>query len=201
MSPNCLRFTGEPIFGVRWRGGLGLRAVGMGRPNFRFSTAGADLGEIVDRAWARRNGEPLAQGVSDLLERPAPLAQLADQVRIGFKFAAGGPGIGAGEEFGDLVIEAHARTGASTVRLCSGSFGRYSGKFGNVRRLFAARAERTRICPNSVRLCSGLFGSCDSSQDILRLFSKKWMHEKSGRKEKITTLSGTAGCGLTAHYS
>jgi hypothetical protein len=46
-----------------------------------------------------------------------------------------------------------------------------------------------------------LFGSCDSSQDILRLFSKKWMHEKSGRKEKSTTLSETADCGLTAHSS
>jgi hypothetical protein len=46
-----------------------------------------------------------------------------------------------------------------------------------------------------------LFGAAQAALDILRLFSKKWMREKSGRKKKITTLSGTAGCGLTAHYS
>jgi hypothetical protein len=58
---------------------------------------------------------------------------------------------------------------ASTVRLCSGLFGGYSGKFGHVRRLSAARAEWTRICPNSVRLCSGLFGAAQAALDILRL--------------------------------
>jgi hypothetical protein len=29
-----------------------------------------------------------------------------------------------------------------------------------------------------------LFGAAQAALDILRLFSKKWMHEKSGRKEK-----------------
>jgi hypothetical protein len=138
----------------------------------------------VDCAWARRNGEPLAQGVRDLPERPAPLAQFADQLRVGFKLAAGGPGIGVGEEISDLVIEAHAPVSASTVRLCSGLFGGYSGNFGHVRRPFAARAEWTRIYPNSVRLCSGLFGAAQTALDILRLESKKWSQEKSGRKKK-----------------
>jgi hypothetical protein len=161
----------------------------------------ADPHEVMDGAWAGPDIESLGQGGGDLPIRPAALAQLAYQFRAGLKLAAGWPGVSLGKEFGDLVIEVHALAGASTVRLCSGLFGGYSGKFGNVRRLLPARAERTRICPNSVRFCSGLFGSCDSSQDILRLFSKKWMREKSGRKEKITTLSGTAGCGLTAHYS
>jgi hypothetical protein len=169
--------------------------------NSRFSSPCADLGEIVDRARTSRNGEPLAQGVGNLPERPAPLAQLADQLRVGFKLAARGPGIGVGEEISDLVIEAHAPVSASTVRLCSGLFGGYSGKFGHIRRLFVARAEWTRIYPNSVRLCSGLFGAAQAALDILRLFSKKWMHEKSGRKEKSTTLSETADCGLTAHSS
>jgi hypothetical protein len=123
----------------------------------------------VDRAWARGNGEPLAQGVSDLPERPAPLAQLADQIRVGFKLAARGPGIGVGEEISDLVIEVHIPVDASTVRLCSGLFDGYSGKFGHVRRLFTARAEGARIYPNSVRLCSGLFGAAQAALDILRL--------------------------------
>jgi hypothetical protein len=151
--------------------GAAARAVvlGLGPLSFRSGPLGADLGEIVDRARAGRNGEPLAQGVGDLPERPAPLAQLADQIRVGFKLAAGGPGIGVGEEFSDLVIEVHARWSASTVRLCSGLFGGYSGKFGHVRRLSAARAEWTRIYPNSVRLCSGLFGAAQAALDILRL--------------------------------
>jgi hypothetical protein len=123
----------------------------------------------VDRAWARRNGKPLAQGVGNLPERPAPLAQLADQIRVGFKLAARGPGIGVGEEISDLVIEVHIPVDASTVRLCSDLFGGYSGKFGHVRRPFAARAEWTRIYPNSVRLCSGLFGAAQAALDILRL--------------------------------
>ena len=201
MSADGLHSQVEAPLGWcrRTRRGRHRLRLGVGHPD--AWPAGADSGEIVDRAWARRNGEPLAQGVSDLPERPAPLAQLADQIRVGFKLAARGPGIGVGEEISDLVIEVHAPVGASTVRLCSGLFGGYSGNFGNVRRLLPARAERTRIFPNGIRLCSGLFGSCDSSQDILRLFSKKWMREKSGRKEKITTLSGTAGCGLTAHSS
>ena len=201
MSADGLHSQVEAPLGWcrRTRRGRHRLRLGVGHPD--AWPAGADSGEVVDRAWARRNGEPLAQGVSDLPERPAPLAQLADQIRVGFKLASRGPGIGVCEEISDLVIEVHIPVDASTVRLCSGLFGGYSGKFGNVRRLLPARAERTRICPNSVRFCSGLFGSCDSSQDILRLFSKKWMREKSGRKEKITTLSGTAGCGLTAHYS
>jgi hypothetical protein len=123
----------------------------------------------VDRAWARRNGEPFAQGVRDLPERPAPLAQLADQIRVGFKLAARGPGIGVGEEISDPVIEVHIPVDASTVRLCSGLFGGYSGKFGHVRRLFAARAEWTRIYPNSVRVRSALFGTSNETFDILRL--------------------------------
>jgi len=201
VSPNCLHSTGKAQFVCRWRDCLGLRALGLSRLNFRLCPPGADSGEIMDGARARRDGEPLAEGGGDLSESPAPLAQFADHVRIGIKLAASRPGVGIGEKFGDLVIEVHAPVGASTVRLCSGLFGGYSGNFGNVRRLLPARAERTRIFPNGIRLCSGLFGSCDSSQDILRLFSKKWMREKSGRKEKITTLSGTAGCGLTAHSS
>ena len=131
--------------------------------------AGADFGEIVDRARTSRNGEPLAQGVGNLPERPAPLAQLADQLRVGFKLAARGPGIGVGEEISDLVIEVHIPVDASTVRLCSDLFGGYSGKFGHVWRLLAAKAERTRIYPNSVRLCSGLFGAAQAALDILRL--------------------------------
>lgn len=200
MSPVGLHFDVEPWWlAGRWCGCIGLWVLGLGPLNFRSGPPCADLGEIVDRARARRNGEPLAQGVSNLPERPAPLAQLADQLRVGFKLAAGGPGIGVGEEIGDLVIEVHIPVEASTVRLCSGSFGGYSGKFGHVRRLFAARAEWTRIYPNSVRLCSGLFVAAQAALDILRLFSKKWMHEKSGRKKKRTPLSETADCGLTAH--
>jgi hypothetical protein len=128
----------------------------------------ADLGEIVDGARARRDGELLAQGAGDLPERPAPLAQLADQLRVGFKLAARGPGIGIGEEFSDLVIKARAPASASTIRFCSGSFGGYSGKFEHVRRLSPARAEWTRIYPNSVRLCSGAFGAAHAALDILR---------------------------------
>jgi len=191
----------EPPAGGFRRDCLRLRTVRPGWLNFRFSPPGADLGEIMDGAWARRNGEALAQGVGDLPERPATLAQFADHFRVGLKLAAGRQGIGIGEEFGNLFIEVHAQRAASTVRLCSGLFGGYSGKFGNVRRLSAAKAEWTRICPNSVRLRSALFGSCDPSQDILRLESKKWRHEKSGRKKKSTTLSETADCGLTANPS
>ena len=202
MTPDGLHFDVEPwCFAGRWCGGTGLRVPGLGPLSFHSGPLCADLGEIVDGARARRDGELLAQGAGDLPERPAPLAQLADQIRVGFKLAACGPGIGVGEEISDLVIEVHAPADASTVRLCSGLFGGYSGKFGHVWRLLAAKAERTRIYPNSVRLCSGLFGSCDSSQDILRLFSKKWMHEKSGRNKKSTTLSQTADCGLTANSS
>lgn len=179
----------------------GNRMFSRGLRLFVVRLTSADPQEVMDGAWAGPDIESLGQGDGDLSISPAPLAQFADQFRAGLKLAAGWPGVGLGKEFGDLVIEVHALAGASTVRLCSGLFGGYSGKFGNVRRLSAARAEWTRICPNSIRLCSGLFGSCDSSQDILRLFSKKWMREKSGRKEKITTLSGTAGCGLTAHSS
>ena len=197
MTPAGLHFDVEPWwFAGRWCGCIGLWVLGLGPLIFRSGPLCADLGEIVDRARTSRYGEPLAQGVGNLPERPAPLAQLADQLRVGFKLAACRPGIGVGEEISDLVIEVHAPADASTVRLCSGLFGGYSGKFGHVRRLSAARAEWTRIYPNSVRLCSGLFGSCDSSQDILRLFSKKWMHEKSGRKKKSTTLSETGSSVL-----
>ena len=167
--PSGLHFDVEPWrFDGRWCSGTGLRVLGLGPLSFRSGPPYADLGEIVDGARARRDGELLAQGVGDLPERPAPLAQLADQVRVGFKLAACGPSIGVGEEFSDLIIEAHAPADASTVRLCSGLFGGYSGKFGHVRRLFATRAEWTRIYPNSVRLCSGLFGAAQAALDILR---------------------------------
>ena len=161
----------------------------------------ADPQEVMDSARAGPDAESVGQGGSDLPISPAALAQFTDQFRVGLKLAAGWPGVGIGEEFGDLVIEVHAQRAASTVRLCSGLFGGYSGKFGNVRRLSAAMAEWTRICPNSVRARSGLFGSCDSSQDILRLESKKWRHEKSGRKKKSSPLSETADGGLTANPS
>jgi len=202
VTPAGLHFDVEPWwFAGRWCGSTGLCVLEFGLLSFRSGPLSADPGEIVDRARTGRNGEPLAEGVGNLPERPAPLAQFADQLCVGFKLAACGPGIGIGKEFSDLVIEAHAPASVSTIRFCSDSFGGYSGKFGHVRRLSIARAEWTRIYSNSVRLCSGLFGSCDSSHDILRLESKKWSHEKSGRKKKSTPLSKTAGCGLTANFS
>ncbi len=170
MTPAGLHFDAEPWwFAGRWCGSTGLCVLGLGPLDFRSGSLGTDLGEIVDRARTSRNGEPLAESVGNLPERPAPLAQFADQLRVGFKLAARGPGIGVGEEFGNLVIEVHAPADASTVRLCSGLFGGNSGKFGHVRRLFAARAEWTRIYPNSIRLCSGLFGAAQAALDILRL--------------------------------
>ena len=169
MSADGLHSQVEAPLGWcrRTRRGRHRLRLGVGHPD--AWPAGADSGEIVDRAWARGNGEPLAQGVSDLPERPAPLAQLADQIRVGFKLAARGPGIGVGEETSDLVIEVHIPVDASTVRLCSGLFGGYSGKFGHVWRLLAAKAERTRIYPNSVRVRSALFGTSNETFDILRL--------------------------------
>lgn len=169
MSADSLHSQVEAPLGWcrRTRRGRHRLRLGVGHPD--AWPAGADSGEIVDRAWARRNGEPLAQGVSDLPERPAPLAQLADQIRVGFKLAARGPGIGVGEEISDLVIEVHIPVDASTVRLCSGLFGGYSVKFGHIRCAPAPLAEQTRIYPNSVRLCSGLFGAAQAALDILRL--------------------------------
>ena len=169
MTPAGLHFDVEPWwFAGRWCGSTELCGLGLGPLSLRSGPVGADLGEIVDCAWACRNGESLAQGVGDLPERPAALPQLANQIRVGFKLAVRGPGICVGEEISDLVIEVHIPVDASTVRLCSGLFGGYSGKFGHVRRLFAARAEWTRINPNSVRLCSGLFGAAQVALDILR---------------------------------
>ena len=161
----------------------------------------ANAQKVMDSAGTGRYAKSLGQGGGDLAISPTPLPQFADQTGIGFQLAPWRPGIGFGEKGDDLFVEVHARARASTVRPCSATFGGYSGKFGNVRRLLPARAEWTRICPNSVRLCPGLFGSCDSSQDILRLFSKKWMHEKSGRKRKSSPLSETADCGLTAIFA
>jgi hypothetical protein len=172
MTPAGLHFDVEPWWFVgRWCGSTGLCVLGLGPLSFRSGPQGADLGEIVDRARTGRNGEPLTQGVGNLPERPAPLAQFADQIRVGFKLAAGGPGIGVGvgEEFSDLVIEVHIPVDASTVRLCSGLFAGYSGKFGHVRRLSAVKSDWTRIYPNGVRLCSGLFGAAQVALDILRL--------------------------------
>jgi hypothetical protein len=170
VTPAGLHFDVEPWwFAGHGCGSTGLQVLGLGPVSFRSGPLGADLGEIVDRARTSRNGEPLAQGVGNLPERPAPLAQLADQLRVGFKLAARGPSVGVGEEISDLVIEVHIPVDASTVRLCSGLFGGYSEKFGHVRRPFAARAEWTRIYPNSVRLCSGLFGAAQAALDILRL--------------------------------
>ena len=173
MTPAALHFDVEPWWFVgRWCGSTGTGVLGLGPLSFLSGPLGADLGEIIDCARTGRNGEPLAEGVGNLPERPAPLAQFADQLRVRFKLAARGPGTGVGEEFSDLVIKAHAPASASTIRVCSGSFGGYSGKFGHVRRLSTARAEWTRIYPNSVRLCSGAFGAAHAALDILRLQKK-----------------------------
>ena len=170
MTPASLHFDVEPWwFAGRWCGSTGPGVLGLGPLSFRSRPRGADLGKIVDCARTGRNVEPLAQGVGNLPERPAPLAQFADQIRVGFKLAARGAGIGFGEEFSDLIIEAHAPASASTIRFSSDSSGGYSGKFEDVRRLSIARAEWTRIYSTGVRLCSGLFGAAQAALDILRL--------------------------------
>jgi len=135
----------------------------------RSGPPGPDSDKVVDRARTGRDAKLFSEGNGDPSVRPAPLAKPADQVRIGLKLALGRPVIGLGEEICDLVIEVHAPADTSTVWLSSGPFGGYSGKFGHVRRLFAARAEWTRIYPNSVRLCSALFGAAQAALDILRL--------------------------------
>ena len=154
MSADGLHSQVEAPLGRcrRTRRGRHRLRLGVGHPD--AWPAGADSGEIVDRAWACRNGEPLAQGVSDLPERPAPLAQLADQIRVGFKLAARGPGIGVGEEISDLVIEVHIPVDASTVRLCSDLFGGYSGMFGALLPRGPNGPEFTRTAFGFVRVCS-----------------------------------------------
>ena len=172
MRPAGLHFVAKAPREISRRLCRGSRRFsrGLRLPGLRLMSA--DPQKVMDGAWTGPDAESLGQGGGDLPISPAPLAQFADQFRAGLKLAAGRPGVGLGEKFGDLVIEIHALAGASTVRLCSGLFGGYSGKFGNVRRLLPASAERTRICPNSVRLCSALFG-------FVRVCSIRAIHRKT----------------------
>jgi hypothetical protein len=57
----------------------------------------------------------------------------------------------------------------AAVRLCSGLFGKYSGKFGHFRLILGGRAEWTRILPNGIRVYSASFGAAIFALDILRL--------------------------------
>jgi hypothetical protein len=83
----------------------------------------------------------------------------------------GRPVIGLGEEIGNLLIEAHARVTASTVRYCPGLSGKYPEIFRDVWHAAVLWAGWTRICPDAVRVCPVLFDGGQSSHDILRLAS------------------------------
>lgn len=169
MSPAGLHFEAETPLGRHRRNRRGLRRFGLGAGLSEALAPGAHPDVIMNGARARADAKAFAQRGGDLPVRPAALTQLADQLRIGLQFAAWRPRTGFGEKGGDLFIQAHVWSRASTVRLCSIVSGRYSGMFGDVRRVLGLRAVRTRIYPNSVRVCSASFGGAQAALDILRL--------------------------------
>jgi hypothetical protein len=129
----------------------------------------------VNRARTHRNAKALQKRGGDSLERPAPLAQFTEQFRVRLKLASRWPGVGLGDEFGNLVMEAHASGTASTIRPCSALFGEYSVKIDHVRLILGGRPEWTRILPNGIRVRSALFGPAQSAHDILRLQKLLWV--------------------------
>ena len=170
MNPASSRIEMKSWF-ARNRTRLGQ----FGRPGLRqwpgMRLLGPDSDKVVDRARRGAQAEPVFECGCDLSVRPAFLAKPADQFHIGLKLALGWEAIGRGEEIGYLVIEVHAHVAASTVRPCSGLFGKNSADirqnpglsgpclfqrpngpeyartlFGSVRTCSAVRNRRTTYC-------------------------------------------------------
>jgi hypothetical protein len=90
---------------------------------FRLWHPASDSDKIVHRAASGGHTKLIAKHGGDLSVSPPPFAQAGDKVGVGLQPAARRLGVGFGEEICDLIVKAHARASASTIRHCPVSSG------------------------------------------------------------------------------